>query len=67
VFALNLKQDLAVGILLVLYFHFFTCLSCTQRLHFRGDRGATRKYRIWGATKHTEGFGCYKHRNNVPV
>jgi len=52
-FSLNLKQDLAVGILLVLYIH---CLYLWLA-HFSdmlgGDRGITRTYRNHDASRST--------------
>jgi len=33
-FSLNLKEDLTVGILLVLYINLFTCLACTHRRQY---------------------------------
>ena len=43
-FSLNLKHGFAVGILPVIYIHFFTCLSCTHRQHAVSDSGITWKY-----------------------
>jgi len=55
---------LAVGILLIFDNHLFTYLACTHRRHV-----CKKIQKSWGATKHTEGFGCYekailKKKNN---
>jgi len=46
---------LAVGILLIFDNHLFTYLACTHRRHV-----CKKIQKSWGATKHTEGFGCYE-------
>jgi len=43
--SLKVKQDLAVGILLVSYIHFFMCWACTHCWHVGCDKGITGKYR----------------------
>jgi len=37
-FSLQVNQDLAVGILLVLYIHLFTFSVCPYRRHARGNK-----------------------------
>jgi len=61
-FSSNLKQDLAVGVSLVIQYIFnvFTCLASTHRRHVMGDKGITRKYRNHETQRSTwKVFGVY--------
>jgi len=73
-FSLNLKQELTVGILLVIYIHvlhFWLTHIVNNMLEVRKESLITQK--SWGARKRTESFGFYAkamlmrriHRNNA--
>jgi len=75
-FLVNLKQDIPIGVLPVMYIHFlYVWLSHVVYVCWRWQRNHKKIQKSWGATKHTEGFGCYSkavlmrriHRNNAPI
>jgi len=41
-FSLNLNHDLTVGISIVLYITYCSCLACTRHRHAGGDIGITK-------------------------
>ena len=62
-FYCNLKQDLTVGVLLIIYTHF-----CVFGLHKSSTcwgwrRNHKKIKKSWGAINHTQSFGCYERQN----